>query len=198
MLSDFTKETARSKAEAVRKAVKGLGTDDRALIEAICPLTNEQRYIVANQYAAIYGRSLKEDIKCDISGDYRRLILGTCMPRISYMASECHRATKGLGTDESALVDILSHTDTSIRSALSQNFDLMYKKPLIDWVKGDTSFNFKKALLASMQECQPGTPAADAQTLFSAGEKKFVFILPPPLIIICLYSSPSPSFLGNG
>jgi len=169
---NFTKEMARQRAAQVKSAIEGLGTNDAQLIEALCPLTNEQRYLVGNQYAALYGRSIKEDIKNDISGDYRKLILGICMPRIAYMAHECHRATKGLGTDEDALIDILSHTDTAIRTTMSQTFDMIYNKPLRTWLKDDTSFNFKKAVLTSLMECIPSNPAVDAQELYNAGEKR--------------------------
>jgi len=169
---NFTKEMARQRAAQVKSAIEGLGTNDSMLIDCLCTLTNEQRYLVGNQYAALYGRSIKEDIKNDISGDYRKLILGICMPRIAYMAHECHRATKGLGTDEDALIDILSHTDTPIRTTLSQTFDMIYTKPLRTWLKDDTSFNFKNAVLSSLMECLPCNPAADAQALYAAGEQR--------------------------
>eukprot|EP01107_Rhizomastix_libera_P006163 TRINITY_DN20268_c0_g1_i1.p1 TRINITY_DN20268_c0_g1~~TRINITY_DN20268_c0_g1_i1.p1 ORF type:complete len:363 (+),score=62.43 TRINITY_DN20268_c0_g1_i1:34-1089(+) len=169
----FSKEEARKSAEEVKSAVKGLGTDDSRLIKAICHLTNEQRVMASNEYSAMYGRSLKEDIKNDISGNYRRLLLGMCMPRIQYMASELHRAMKGAGTDDHCLIDVLSHTDTPIRVAIQQTFEMMYHKPLRNWIDGDTSFNFKKALLASLQECDPlCNPVEDAKALYHGGEER--------------------------
>ena len=66
--------SAEYDAECLRKSVKGMGTDDNALIEILCSRTNEELNDAKAAYKKLFNRDLEADIKSDTSGDYGRLM----------------------------------------------------------------------------------------------------------------------------
>jgi len=54
--------------------MKGLGTDDKHLIRVIISRRHVDLYEIAQEYTTLYGRSLKEAVHSELSGDYRSLI----------------------------------------------------------------------------------------------------------------------------
>lgn len=43
-------------AEVLRKAMKGFGTDEKAIIAVLCRRTNAQRQQIAHEFKAMYGK----------------------------------------------------------------------------------------------------------------------------------------------
>uniref|UniRef100_A0A1I7X2G5 Annexin n=1 Tax=Heterorhabditis bacteriophora TaxID=37862 RepID=A0A1I7X2G5_HETBA len=57
------------------RAVKGLGTNERILIEILASRTNEEIRAIRNVYYTTYNKTLEDSITADTSGDFRRLLL---------------------------------------------------------------------------------------------------------------------------
>ena len=95
-------------AEQMRKAMEGVGTDEKALIEITIKRNNKQRLKIRQAYKAMYGRDLMDDLKSELSGDYRKTMLALFTDPIEYDADSLYEATKGLGTDEDTLIEILA------------------------------------------------------------------------------------------
>ncbi|KAG8128514.1 hypothetical protein E2320_015363 [Naja naja] len=95
-------------AKVLRKAMKGFGTDEDAIIEVVTQRSNDQRQDIIKAYKSHYGRDLMADLKSEISGPLAKVILGLMMPPAFYDAKQLKKAMEGAGTDESALIEILA------------------------------------------------------------------------------------------
>ena len=94
-------------AKSFRDAMKGIGTDEQRIIREISSITNAQRQIVEERYQAMYGKTLEEDLKSELKGDFEDIIVGLLKPRFEYEA-ECMRdAIKSLGTREHVVIELL-------------------------------------------------------------------------------------------
>lgn len=83
---------------------------------------------------------------------------------------------KGLGTDESVLIEIIGTRVNWQIKQTKEDLNKMYKKDLIKWVDSETSGSFKKLLISFLQgnrsENQTPDPSMmsnDAQALYRAG-----------------------------
>ena len=63
-------------ATRVHDAVKGLGTKDHLLIRVIVSRSEIDLPQIKQYYKQLFGKDMYEDVKNDISGDYRTLLLG--------------------------------------------------------------------------------------------------------------------------
>ncbi|GAB5567222.1 annexin A6 isoform X1 [Prionailurus iriomotensis] len=135
-------------AKALRKAMKGLGTDEDTIIDIITHRSNAQRQQIRQTFKSHFGRDLMADLKSEISGDLARLILGLMMPPAHYDAKQLKKAMEGAGTDEKALIEILAtRTNAEIR-AICEAYKEDYHKSLEDALSSDTSGHFKRILIS--------------------------------------------------
>ncbi|XP_030618663.1 annexin A6 isoform X2 [Delphinapterus leucas] len=142
---DFNPDTD---AKALRKAMKGLGTDEDTIIDIIAHRSNAQRQQIRQTFKSHFGRDLMADLKSELSGDLARLILGLMMPPAHYDAKQLKKAMEGAGTDEKALIEILAtRTNAEIR-AINEAYKEDYHKSLEDDLSSDTSGLFKRILIS--------------------------------------------------
>ena len=64
-------------ADVLRKAMKGLGTDEEALIKLVCSRTNAQLQAIRAEFQAQFqGRDLIADIRSELGGELESLVAG--------------------------------------------------------------------------------------------------------------------------
>lgn len=95
-------------AEAIRKAIRGIGTDEKTLISILTERTNAQRLLIAKEYQALCGKELKDDLKGDLSGHFKHLMVALVTPPAVFDAKQLKKSMKGMGTNEDALIEILT------------------------------------------------------------------------------------------
>lgn len=143
--------TIQEKAKAIREAVKGLGTNDEALIKIFRNTSYEDRLALSKEYFNQFKRDLIDDIKGDTSGNYRSILVNMLKPKDVLMAEFVHKAVKGLKTNDSILIHAFTQFPELIEPA-RKVYTTKYDSDMYDDVKKATHGNFKKFLLTLMEE----------------------------------------------
>ncbi|XP_020805302.1 annexin B11 isoform X1 [Drosophila serrata] len=164
-------------AQDLRKAMKGFGTDENALINIICRRTNEQRQEIQRQYKTHFGKDLIEDIKSETSGNFEKLLVGLLRSIVDFYCAELNDAMAGIGTDETVLIEILCTLSNMEIYTIKNQYLRLYGAHLESELKSETSGNFKRLLTslctAARDESGRVDPIAakdDARELLKAGE----------------------------
>ncbi|XP_077426443.1 annexin A5b [Vanacampus margaritifer] len=169
---------ASADAEVLYKAMKGLGTDEEAILQLLTSRSNAQRQQITAAYKTLFGKDLIQDLKGELGGKFETLIVALMTAPLAYDVMSLRNAVKGAGTDEKVLVEILAsrtaHQVKDIVAAYRQEYD----DDLEEDVSGDTTGHFKRLLVILLQAnrqtgIQEAKIQSDAEVLFKAGEHKF-------------------------
>uniref|UniRef100_A0A8C7WZC4 Annexin n=1 Tax=Oryzias sinensis TaxID=183150 RepID=A0A8C7WZC4_9TELE len=146
---------------ALRKAIEGLGTTEKTLIDVLTQRSNAQRQLVASAYEKATGRKLVADLEGDTHGDFENLLVALVTPPALFDCNEVIRAIKGPGTTESILTEIFaSRSNKQIRD-MADTYLKETGRLMIHDLKSEVSGDYAKALLIL------------AEILYEAGEKKW-------------------------
>ncbi|XP_072045538.1 uncharacterized protein [Amphiura filiformis] len=175
-----SKFDAQADAEKLRKAMKGFGTDEKAIIEVLTQRDTTQRQKVSKQFKQMFGKDLVKEFKSELSGKLLDMVQGLMMTPSHYDAYQLNKAIKGLGTDEDVLIEILCTRSNSAIEAIKEAYDDLYHKDLEEDVADDTSGHFERLLVSVLQGARPednvvdpDKAKADAMDLYKAGEEKW-------------------------
>ncbi|KAL3066622.1 hypothetical protein OYC64_016550 [Pagothenia borchgrevinki] len=169
---------ATDDAEVLYKAMKGLGTNEDAILQLLSSRSNHQRQDIKHAYKTLFGKDLVDNLKGELGGKFETLIVAMMTAPLAYDVSSLRNAIKGAGTEEKVLVEILaSRTPQQVKDIVAA-YRKEYDDDLEEDISGDTSGHFKRLLVILLQgNRQSGVQSelidSDAQTLFQAGEHKF-------------------------
>ncbi|XP_072898963.1 annexin A5b isoform X1 [Hemitrygon akajei] len=179
VIKDYPNFDADHDAELLRKAMKGLGTDESAIISILTTRSSNQRLKISLQYKTLFGRDLIADLKSELGGKFEKIIVGLMKTPLQYDVSQLHNAIKGAGTDEKCLIEILASRTNQELKAIIQAYKEEYGKDLEESIVSDTSGHFQRILVILLQANRDesttydeGAVKIDAQELFQAGELK--------------------------
>lgn len=134
-------------ADALRKAMKGFGTDEKMLIAILADKDPLQINLIRQSYNYRHKRNLEADIKSETSKYFEE---GLCALVRGPLLQDCHilyTAMKGLGTKESDLNDVLlSRSNADIR-AIKATYQTTYGRSLESDLKGDLSMKTERHFL---------------------------------------------------
>jgi len=174
--------------------MKGLGTDEAAIISLVTKRSNQQRLEIAKTFKTLYGKDLIHDLQSELTGNLETVIVAMFTESSAYDATELHNAMVGAGTSEGTLVEILCTRTNAQIVKIKEKYKLLFNKDLEKDIMGETSGYFKRLLVSCLQAnrneitteqymklyehgpesvVDQNLAAKDAQALFNAGEKKY-------------------------
>jgi len=164
----------------LKNDLKGLGTDEDAIVRVIADIINQERELIRRLYQQKYNEDLVSKLQSELSGDFRDAAVGSFMTPKEYDAYFLNSAMKGLGTNDSVLIEIIGSRTSQELKAKKQVYIANYGETLENAVAVETSGDYGKLLLALLQ-CQRSQSimadlygcAANAAALYQAGEGKW-------------------------
>ncbi|KAM6897351.1 annexin A11b [Xenentodon cancila] len=178
-IKDFPGADPLRDVEVLRKAMKGFGTDENAIIEVMGNRTNKQRVPLVAAFKTTYGKDLIHDLKSELTGNFENLVLAMLKSPAHFDASELRESIKGAGTDEACLIEILSSRSNADILEINRIYKAEYGKSLEDSISNDTSGHFRRLLISLCQGNRDERETVDismakqdAQKLYAAGENK--------------------------
>ncbi|KAM4533242.1 annexin A1-like [Fundulus diaphanus] len=169
---------ASNDASVLQSAIESKGVDEDVIIAVLVKRSNEQRQKIKAVYEASSGKNLVKALKSALRSHLEDVALALLMPPAYFDAHLLRMATKGLGTDEDVLVEILATRSYGELQEIKTIFKQEYKKDLEEVIKEETRGDFTKALLAMLNtkrdestEVDMELAKKDAKILFEAGEK---------------------------
>ncbi|XP_040186261.1 annexin A5 [Rana temporaria] len=171
---------ANDDAEALRKAMKGLGTDEDPIMKILTSRSNAQRQQIDVAFKTLFGRDLVDDLKSELTGKLEKVVVALMTPANMYDAQQLRYATKGAGTTENVLAEILASRSTPEIHHINKVYKEEHGCELEDCITGDTSGYFQRMLVVLAQgnrdpdsKVNDALVEQDAQDLFKAGETKW-------------------------
>ncbi|VDP70459.1 unnamed protein product [Echinostoma caproni] len=101
------KNNVEEDCKKLRDAMKGLGTNEDALIEVLGHRNIEQRLDIRDEYKSLFGQDLMDRLNSELSGNFRSIMKMLVMEPQFISARALYKAMKGGGTKESVIVEVL-------------------------------------------------------------------------------------------
>jgi len=146
---DISEKEAEDLAQAFYKAGEGkLGTDENKYIDIITKHSLKALHRVDEVYKSKHKHGLIKAVESETSGDLKHSLIALLKPRLEFLADRLHGAIAGLGTDERVVIYVFSILNKHELKEVGEIYKAKHKETLKDAIKGDTSANFRKLLLA--------------------------------------------------
>lgn len=143
-------------AEELYGAGEGkLGTDENVFVKYFTSLSPEELALVGKEYHKKYKKNIVHVIENEIDGDLQKLFKSILYGIISpseYFARQINGAVKGIGTNDTQLIrSVVSRMDIDMKM-IKKYYRKLFGKNMAEDIKGDTSGNYQKLLLALIGE----------------------------------------------
>ncbi|VUZ55083.1 unnamed protein product [Hymenolepis diminuta] len=153
-------EVPEMKASALRKAMKGAGTDERVLFQVISVASNHEIQQIKQAYKELFDRDLEKDVASETSGDFKRILIAILQAqrdesgyidhnKVEVDADTLYKCGEGrLGTEESMFTQIFASSSFHHIKEIAKVYTAKYKKTLNDAIKKETSGNYREVLVS--------------------------------------------------
>ena len=128
----------------LHKAIEENNEDE--IIEIICSKSQSEIKDLNNQYEIIYEAKLKEELEKILKGTIKDLIEALLQDPIEYDANEVYKAIKGFGTDDDALIEIISTRTPDRLKEVSKKYFEMRNNTMDFDIENDTSQAYGKLI----------------------------------------------------
>ena len=172
--------TAASAADALRKAMKGIGTDEASLIRTLCHYPGPLIPHLKQTYQQRHKRNLESDVASETKSNFEFALLSILRGPLQQDVFLLNKSLKGLGTNEDLLNDVLIARSNADLNAIKHAYQSTYHHTLESAVGDDlsalTKRLFSMILSATRQEesapVLPQSVDADVEELHRSTEGK--------------------------
>ncbi|TMW66535.1 hypothetical protein Poli38472_004300 [Pythium oligandrum] len=171
-----------SACEEIKKACKGMGTNEKALIKVLASRSPNDRSMIAIRYKELFGSELKDLLDSETSGDFGFALQLLVMPLPEAEAFILNYATSGAGTTENLIYPVLMGRTDAEMGILKRAYYEKYGKDLAVVMDSELGGDFKKVIMTAMQAPvieyssnfhTRAKAEEDADKLYNAGEGKW-------------------------
>ena len=114
--------------------MKGLGTNDTALINELTSLTRSQMIAVRVAFNKQFGRDLVADVKSETRANYQKAMVGLLLSPAEFDCMALNDATKGIGSNKHAITRIICTRSPAEMDAIQASYYTMYGRSLVDHI----------------------------------------------------------------
>ncbi|XP_034561255.1 annexin A2 [Notolabrus celidotus] len=138
--------------------------DAGTLVRILTNRDSAQRQVIAQTFEELTQKDLATGVKKAVAGDLESILLELLMHPLQYEAHRFQQAMAGLGTDEETLLEMLCTRSGKQLQEISAVYQQLYKKDLEKELKGETSGDFAKLVVALLnKESVAGSVQRDVQ-----------------------------------
>jgi annexin A7/11 len=132
-------------AMAIRDSMKGFGTNEKKLIEAIVAVPDAPHMLkLRHTYDDRFRRSILSDIESETSGYFREGLMALCRGPLLQDAYQVDRAIRGIGTKEALLNDVVLGRSNADLNAIKACYAAVYKKDMAKEIREDLSLKTER------------------------------------------------------
>ena len=118
-------EEYESDAKVLKQAMEGWGTNEEPIILLTVKRSNEDRQQILKFYKSSYGEDLMEELKDELGGDLKKVVVGMFRTPTDYDCHELNKAMVGGGTDEATLIEIIGSRSNQNLVAIKERYKEM-------------------------------------------------------------------------
>ncbi|KAI1454374.1 Annexin [Annulohypoxylon moriforme] len=171
---------ANPDARALRSAMKGFGTDEKALIRTLATKDPLQIEAIKSAYFRSFSRTLEKDIVSETRGWFETGLVALVRGPLLHDVHLLNSAMDGPGTKEKVLNDVLLSRSNADMHAIKSMYHHTFRRSLENDVKGDLSMKTERHFLIVLganraEDSAPVIPQAidqDVMELYRATEGK--------------------------
>jgi annexin A7/11 len=126
-------------ADALRKAMKGFGTDEKALIQVLAPMGPLEINSVRDAFNRGHNRDLMKDIHSETSSYFREGLEAVIRGPLEQDCFTLREGLGGVGTKENLLDEVLLGRSNADINAIKSHYQRMYQRSLESDIKADLS-----------------------------------------------------------
>lgn len=158
VMMDLFKTPQERDAFYLYKSMKGVGTNDEALVEILCSRSNEELKRIKEEYKKLYNDDLERKVSSDTSGNYKKFLVSIVQCKRSEnsvpndeeckkLAEDLYKAGEGkIGTDEATFNKVFALSSPPELFSINNYYSQFSSKSLKEAVEKEFSGNLKLAL----------------------------------------------------
>ncbi|KAK4035141.1 annexin-like protein [Parachaetomium inaequale] len=167
-------------ARGLRSAMKGFGTDEKALTRILATKDPLQINTMRDAYTRLHRRDLVADIQSETSSWFEAGLVALARGPLLNDVHQLREAMSGVGTKEKALNDVLLGRSNADINAIKGEYHRVFHRRLEDDVRGELSMKTERhfMIVLQAQRAEDSAPIVkaeidrDADDLYTATEGK--------------------------